>query len=229
MTAVDSAQRSRPQALDLGELATAVTAEVTGPRGRAPELSAVTESLRQRAAGEPYSSIAAAVGVTEKRAASWCRTAARLDKRFDAREAKVRKSTGASRTMLSARIEDDVIGLVHKRAHAEGRSVTSVVESALQSYVGRKVAGLETAVRRALRKNLRGELRDLAAAIGAARSELTKQGVNLNQLALFCNRYRELPGSITDELERTRQALDENRAAIEALHASVLARFETED
>ena len=37
-----------------------------------------------------------------------------------------------------------------------------------------------------------------------------------------------MPG-ITDELERTRQALDENRAAIEALHASVLARFETED
>lgn len=230
MTEVDSTEESAGDSpLDYAVLAAEVAAQVTGPRGRAPKLSAVTESLRRRAAGETYPTIAAAVGVSAKRAASWCRAAARIDPRFDAREAKPRKMRGGVRPvtrMFSARIEDELLGLVEKRAKAEGRAVTSVVESALRAYLGRKVAGIETLVRRELRKGLKTELVGLAAAIGKHDAEWSRQGNNFNQLVHFVNTYEELPVVWLDELERTRQAHDANRAAIEALHAAVLARFE---
>ncbi|MFJ7619819.1 hypothetical protein ACIQYZ_13560 [Rhodococcus erythropolis] len=232
MTEADDASGSGAAALDYEALAAEVAAEVTGPRGRAPELSAVTESLRRRAAGEAYPAIASAIGVSAKRAASWCRTAQRIDARFDAREAKPRRARAGGRpasTMFSARIEADLVALVRGRAASEGRSVTSVVESALRGYVGRKVAGVETLVRRELRKRLKEELRELSASVGALSMELRRQGSNLNQIAAFVNRYRELPVSIADELAATRRALEVNEAALERLHAAVLARYEDEE
>ena len=101
--------------------------------------------LRRRAAGASYAEIAAAVAdVSEKRAAAWCKAAQRLDARFDARQARPRKvRAGAkqrSTRMFSARLDTDLVELVERRAATEGRSVTSMVDVALRSYVGRKVA-----------------------------------------------------------------------------------------
>ncbi|WP_157436062.1 hypothetical protein [Gordonia malaquae] len=233
MTKAVSRQDRAAAAVDLELLAAEVADAVKGPRGPEPEQASVADALARRADGETYAAIAAAIGVSEKRAASWCREAARIDARFDAREAKPRRARDHSRRvgtkMLTARIEAGLLELVARRAGDEGRSTTAVVEAALRSYVGRKVAGLETAVRRELRKRLKEELRELASAIGAHDAELSRQGNNLNQLTAFCNRYKELPVSITDELAATRRALDENRAATERLHETVLARFEGGD
>ncbi|OBA67773.1 hypothetical protein A5777_16495 [Gordonia sp. 852002-10350_SCH5691597] len=229
-TKSDEDRTTAAAGVDLTALAVGVMGAVTGPRGPAPAVERVADALARRAAGATYAEIAAAVGISAKRAASWCRAAARIDGRFDARGAKPRRTRASTRRpatrMLSARVETELVELLARRAESEGRSVTAMVEAALRSFVGRKVAGVETAVRRELRKRLKEELRDLAAAVGAHDAELSRQGNNLNQLAAFCNRYRELPVTIVDELAATRRALEENRAATERLHAAVLARFD---
>lgn len=230
MTTAGSAEKSAATAVDFGALAGRVAAALAGPRSGPPEREVVADALRRRAEGEGYEQIAAELGISAKRAASWCRAASRLDPGFDAREQPRRKVRAGSAPrvgkMLSVRLDADLWGPLEQRATAERRSVSAVVSSALGSYFGRKTPGVETLVRRELRKKVREELRELAAAIGAHGQEVSRQGNNLNQLTIFCNRYKELPVAIVDELAATRLALEANTEALEALHRSVLARFE---
>lgn len=228
MTATDSTQESRRgSVLDYGVLAGDVVAEVTGPRARSPEPSLVADALARRTAGSTYAAIASAIGVTEKAAALWCRTAARLDSRFDAREAKPRKVRKAAEAkppreqMIGWRPRPGTREVLERRAESEGRSLSALVQAAVDSYLQRKTAGVEVLVRQALRKELKEELRAVAEVVGEQRLELSRQGANLNQLVRFCNKYRELPVGITTELAATRAALDANAASLERLITAV--------
>jgi len=212
--------------VDLKALAVDVAAAAAGPRSGPADAAAVADVLRRRTAGASYAEIAVAVAdVSEKRAAAWCKAAQRLDARFDARQARPRKvRAGAkqrSTRMFSARLDTDLVELVERRAAAEGRSVTSMVDVALRSYVGRKVAGVETMVRRELRKALKPALIATKDALGRVERELVKQGINLNQLAHHVNGYGELPVAWLDELEATRSALDVARAELRELRAAI--------
>lgn len=228
MAAVDSAEESRSEAaLDYAALAADVAAAVTGPRGPAPSQIQVADALARRAAGATYEAIAEDVGVSAKRAASWCRAAQRLDGRFDARGAKPRKIRAEATAKLGP---EKIIGfrprpgtraVLERRAEIEGRSLTDLLQTAVDAYVQRKSAGIETLVRRQLRKGLKVELRAVADAVGAQTMELARQGNNVNQLAAFCNRYKELPVAITEELAATRRELENNRAELERLRAAV--------
>ncbi|GGB18298.1 hypothetical protein [Gordonia jinhuaensis] len=218
--------------VDLTVLASEVVAAVTGPRGPEPSRSAVRDALRRRAEGAPYAEIASAIdGVSEKRAASWCRAAARIDPRFDAREAKPRRARkGAQRPEL-----DKLIGwrprhgtraALQRRSEVEGRSITVIVQAAVDAYLQRRTAGVEVLVREQLRKGLKEELRAVAKSVGDQRMELARQGNNFNQLVKFTNRYKELPVSVTGEMQQLRAALDANSAELARLRASVEALVE---
>lgn len=228
MAAVDGTVESRSDSdLDYAVLATAVAAAVTGPRGPAPSQIQVADALARRAAGQTYEAIAEGVGVSAKRAATWCKAAQRLDERFDARGVKPRKVRAEAAAKLGP---EKIIGfrprpgtraVLERRAEIEGRSLTDLVQTAVDAYVQRKSAGIETLVRRQLRKGLKAELRAVADAVGAQEMELARQGSNLNQLARYVNKYKALPVAITEELAATRRELENNRAELERLRAAV--------
>lgn len=141
-----------------------------------------------------------------------------------ARPRKVRKETAASaplEKLIGWRPRPGTRAVLERRAELEGRSLTDLVQAAVDSYVQRKTAGVESLVRRELRKQLKVELRAVADAVSAQSVELTRQGSNLNQLSRFVNRYRELPVAITDELAASRAELAANRAALARLSAAV--------
>lgn len=225
--AVSTEESGRASAPDYAVLAADVVAEVTGPRARPPEPSQVADALARRAAGATYAAIAEAIGVTEKSAALWCRTAARLDPRFDARRAKPRKKRKIAEAkpprepMIGWRPRPGTRAILETRAETEGRSLSALVQAAVDSYLQRKTAGVAVLVREQLRKGLKEELRAVAEATGEQALELARQGNNLNQLSRFCNKYQELPVGVSDELALTRAALDANEAALAALTAAV--------
>ena len=228
MTAVDGTEESAGDSpLDYAVLAADVAAAVTGPRGPAPSQIRVADALARRAAGQTYEAIAEAVGVSAKRVASWCRAAQRLDRRFDARGAKPRKvRAGAAakpgpEKIIGFRPRPGTRAVLERRAEVEGRSLTDLVQTAVDAYVQRKSAGIETLVRRQLRKGLKPELRAVSDAVGAQEMELSRQGNNLNQLVRFTNKYAQLPVAVTAELAATRRELESNRAALERLRAAV--------
>lgn len=214
-------------AVDPVALAVDVVAEVTGPRARPPEPSQVADALARRASGATYAAIAEAIGVTEKAAALWCRTAERLDPRFDARQAKPRKRRKVAEAkppreqMIGWRPRPGTREILETRAETEGRSLSALVQAAVDAYLQRRTAGVEVLVREALRKRLKEELRAVAEATGEQALELSRQGNNLNQMVRFVNRYQELPVSITTELAATRAALDANEVALTRLTAAV--------
>ncbi|WP_411815830.1 hypothetical protein [Gordonia sp. SND2] len=227
-TAVDSAERSAGDSpLDLGALAAAVSVAVTGPRGPAPAREDVERVLRMRVDGETYASIAAAVGVSEKRTASWCTAAQTADSRFRARGVKPRKvrKDAAARApldkMIGFRPRAGTRAVLERRAELEGRSLSDLVQTAVDAYVERKSAGVEVLVRRQLRRGLKPELRAVADGLARQELELARQGNNLNQLVRFTNKYRQLPVAITDELAATRAELEANRAELERLRSAV--------
>ncbi|KJR06066.1 hypothetical protein UG54_14740 [Gordonia sihwensis] len=225
---MDGTEESRSEAaLDYGVLAADVAAAVTGPRGPAPSQIQVADALARRAAGATYEAIAEDVGVSAKRAATWCRVAQRIDSRFDARGARPRKVRAEAAAkpgpekMIGFRPRPGTRAVLERRAEIEGRSLTDLVQTAVDAYVQRKSAGIEVQVRRQLRAGLKAELRAVADAVGAQGLELARQGNNVNQVAAFCNRYKELPVAITEELAAARAALEANRAELERLRAAV--------
>ncbi|MDV7171946.1 hypothetical protein R4144_00755 [Gordonia amicalis] len=223
---VGVAQSAGDSPLDYAVLAAGVAA-VKGPRGPASSHGEVADALARRAAGQTYEAIAEEVGISAKRAASWCRAAARIEPRFDARAAKprsVRKDAAAKaplEKLIGWRPRPGTRAVLERRAELEGRSLTDLVQAAVDSYVQRKTAGVESLVRRELRKQLKAELRAVADAVSAQSVELTRQGSNLNQLSRFVNRYRELPVAITHELAAYRAELAANRTELARLSAAV--------
>lgn len=228
MAETESVEESgRGSVPDYGALAVDVVAEVAGPRARPPEPLQVADALARRAAGSTYAAIAEAIGVTEKAAALWCSTAARLEPAFDARQAKPRKIRKAAQAkppreqMIGWRPRPGTRAVLEARAESEGRSLSALVQSAVDSYLQRKTAGVEILVREQLRKGLKEQLLAVAEETGKLQLELSRQGNNVNQLASFCNRYRELPVAITSELTANRAALAANEAALQQLISAV--------
>lgn len=226
-TKSDEDRTTAAAGVDLTALAVGVVAAVTGPRGPAPAVERVADALARRAAGATYAEIAAATGVSEKRAASWCRAAARIDDRFDPRAAKPRRvrAEAAAKAPLEKLIgwrpRPGTRAVLESRAESEGRSITAIVQAAVDAYLQRRTAGVAVLVREQLRKGLKTELRAVADAVGAQELEIARQGNNLNQLARFVNRYRELPVAITDELEANRRELEANRRELARLTEAV--------
>lgn len=228
MTQVDGTEESEGESpIDYAVLAAEVAAEVKGPRGPEPEQAAVADALARRAAGETYEAIAEGVGISAKRAATWCRTAARIDARFDARQAKPRRvrkekaSAAPLEKLIGWRPRPGTRAVLERRSNDEGRSITAIVQAAVDAYLQRRTAGVEVLVREQLRKGLKPELRAVADAVSAQELELSRQGGNLNQLTRFVNRYRELPVAITGELEANRRELEANRAELARLREAV--------
>ncbi|MFT3663250.1 MAG: hypothetical protein QM809_18360 [Gordonia sp. (in: high G+C Gram-positive bacteria)] len=227
----DEKDTSATAEVSFDELAAAVASAVAGPRAGAPAAGVVAEALRRRDAGESFETIGAALAITAKRASTWCRTAARIDPRFDAREAKPRKKRVESQArtplekLIGWRPRPGTREVLERRAEQEGRSLTDLVQTAVDAYLGRKAAGVEVLVRRELRKGLKAELVALTAALDARERDLARQGSNLNQLVKFCHRYRELPVAITGELAATRTELEVTRAELTALRESVDRRL----
>ncbi|MCF8610205.1 hypothetical protein L5G28_08540 [Gordonia sp. HY285] len=213
--------------LDYAVLAAGVAAAVKSTRAPEPEQSVVTKSLRMRADGATYEAIAEGVGVSAKRAASWCRQAARIDDRFDARSdapRKVRKEAAAKaplEKLIGWRPRPGTRAVLERRAKIEGRSLTDLVQTAVDAYLQRKSAGVEILVRRQLRKELKAELRAVADAVSSQSVEIARQGNNLNQLTRFCQKYQELPLAITSELESVRLELAANRVELARLTDAV--------
>lgn len=234
-TQVSTEESEGASPIDYAVLAGVVTAEVKGPRGPELERAEVADALARRAAGETYEAIAEEVGVSAKRAASWCRAAQRIDPRYDARQLKPRKirkeklAQPGPEKIIGFRPRPGTRAVLERRAELEGRSLTDLVQTAVDSYLQRKVAGVEVLVRRELRKNLKDELRAVADAVSAQSVELSREGNNWNQLVRFCNRYQELPVSITDQLTANREALDRNAAALDRLSAAVESLVGDED
>ncbi|WP_223373074.1 hypothetical protein [Gordonia bronchialis] len=228
MTQVDSAEESEGGSpIDYAVLAAGVAATAPGPGGPEPSQAEVADALARRAAGQTYEAIAEEVGISAKRAASWCRAAARIDDRFDPRAAKPRRvrAEAAAKAPLEKLIgwrpRPGTRAVLESRAESEGRSITAIVQAAVDAYLQRRTAGVAVLVREQLRKGLKTELRAVADAVGAQELEIARQGNNLNQLARFVNRYRELPVAITDELEANRRELEANRRELARLTEAV--------
>ncbi|OBA40773.1 plasmid mobilization relaxosome protein MobC [Gordonia sp. 852002-51296_SCH5728562-b] len=98
------------------------------------------------------------------------------------------------------------------------RSLSAVVEQAVDAWLGRVVREVDPTLRAALAVEL--------GIIGDRLSDIAHQsagiGRNCNQLARYCNTYRELPVGISDELA-------ELRAAVNALAAELAAVRQTLD
>ena len=105
---------------------------------------------------------------------------------------------------------------------AGSRSLSSVVEQAVDAWLGRKVVEVDPSLRAALAVEL--------SVIGDRLSETVHQAVgvgrNCNQIAKFCNTYRELPLGIVSELTELRTATDALITELAAVRQALDAIFD---
>lgn len=104
---------------------------------------------------------------------------------------------------------------------AGNRSLSAVVEQAVDAWLGRAVKEVDPTLRAALAVEL--------GAIGDRLSETVHQAVgvgrNCNQIARFVNTYRELPIGIASELAELRTATDALITELAAVRNSLDALF----
>lgn len=105
---------------------------------------------------------------------------------------------------------------------AGSRSLSAVVEQAVDAWLGRKVVEVDPTLRAALAVEL--------GAIGDRLSEVAHQaagiGRNANQIAKFVNTYRELPIGISGELVELRAAAESLVAELAAVQRALDAIFD---
>lgn len=90
------------------------------------------------------------------------------------------------------------------------RSISQVVELAVDAWLGRRVVDVDPSLRAALAV----ELTEVADRLAVIQHQEVGVGRNLNQIAKFLHTYREIPVNLADELSET------NR-----IHAGVLAEL----
>lgn len=104
---------------------------------------------------------------------------------------------------------------------AGSRSLSSVVEQAVDAWLGRKVVEVDPTLRAALAVEL--------SVIGDRLSDIAHQAVgvgrNCNQIAKFCNTYRELPLGIVSELAELRTAVNALVTELAAVRRALDALF----
>lgn len=104
---------------------------------------------------------------------------------------------------------------------AGSRSLSAVVELAVDAWLGRKVVEVDPTLRAALAVEL--------GVIGDRLSEIAHQvagiGRNANQIAKFVNTYRELPIGIGSELAELRAAINALVTELAAVRNSLDAIF----
>lgn len=104
---------------------------------------------------------------------------------------------------------------------AGSRSLSAIVEQAVDAWLGRAVKEVDPTLRAALAVEL--------SVIGDRLSDIAHQAVgvgrNCNQIAKFCNTYRELPLGIASELAELRTATDALIAELAAVRNSLDALF----
>lgn len=105
---------------------------------------------------------------------------------------------------------------------AGNRSLSAVVEQAVDAWLGRVVKEIDPTLRAALAVEL--------GVIGDRLSEIAHQaagvGRNCNQIAKFCNTYRELPIGIGSELAELRVAINALVTELAAVRQTLDAIFE---
>lgn len=105
---------------------------------------------------------------------------------------------------------------------AGNRSLSAVVEQAVDAWLGRVVKEIDPTLRAALAVEL--------GVIGDRLSEITHQAVgvgrNCNQIARFVNTYKELPVGISSELAELRVAINALVAELAAVRNSLDALCE---
>lgn len=191
MASGDSGKGSAATAVDLGVLAGAVVAGAAGPKGPSPKAAVVAEALRRRGSGESYAAIGRGLGVPLKVVSDWCRTAARVDPRYDARS-----TTRGVTTDPPTAIRFRAGTRARLRRRAGDRGLTPVIQNAVDAYLGRKVVEVDPGLREALKD----ELITIAELLADISLQDAGIGRNVNQIAHFINSYREIPIGITAEL-----------------------------
>lgn len=219
-----SAEGSAAPAVDYAALAVDTGDAVTGPQDRLPDLDAVTQSLRRRADGESYAAIgrdlAATLGLSDTAAAKqvsvWCRTAATLDSDYDA-GGKVRRKNPEPRTEapIAFRPRPGTREMLAKRAGK--RSLSAVVEVAVDLYLGRKVESVDPG----LAGEVAPELAKVADKLGEIEHQVRGIARNRNQLQKYINVYRQLPVKFAAEMSRENTNLEHVLSELEALRTEV--------
>lgn len=220
-----STPRSGVPAEVVERVAAAVAEEASGSKTREALRLTVPQALQRRAAGESYAAIgrgiAEELGVSTSTAAKWvslwCGLAATIaDTEVAAVLAPARASTGRKErrktdAMISFRPTPKVLDDL--RARSAGMSVNQAAEKYLEVGLNRRRPRLDPAPQ-ALPMDA---LINMADATSMLRTELRREGNNLNQVTRYVHTYRELPRNITAQLTATQQQLERTEQALQVL------------
>lgn len=108
-------------------------------------------------------------------------------------------------------------------AVASGRSISQMLQLAVDAYLGRKVPQVDPVA-------LQQVLADLAAtrsAVWSVRANVASAGNCFNQVARFVNSRQKVPLNIAEELRRGNDLLAEAVSTLERIEAAVLAQIES--